>query len=342
MKMEKEYLNVLEFAKKILEIPSPSGFTKDAMNFLIQESKKRGLSAELQKSGSLVVTLPGKTVNVLCLGAHVDTLGGIVRAINPDGTLRFSVLGGPILPTYDGEYCYIFTRTGKKYTGTFLSDSPAVHVYDNARTLERDIEHMHVRIDEVVHSRSDVEKLDISNGDFIALDPKTVILDSGYIKSRFLDDKLSVAILFGLIDYLQKEKITPEKTLKFVFSAYEEVGFGSSYIPECDEFIAVDMGCVGADLDGSEEKVSICAKDAKGPYDYDVTTRLINLAKDAKLDYAVDIFKHYSSDVSAALQAGNNFKGGLIGSGVAASHGMERSHINGVKNTLELLKLYVK
>ena len=342
MKMEKEYLDVLEFAKKILEIPSPSGYTKDAMNFLTKEAKKRGLNAELQKSGSLVVTYPGKTKNVLCLGAHVDTLGAIVRSINPDGTLRFSVLGGPILPTYDGEYCYIFTRTGKKYTGTFLSDSPAVHVYDNARTLERDIEHMHVRIDEVVHSKDDVLKLDIANGDSIALDPKTVILDSGYIKSRFLDDKLSVAILFGLIDYLQKEKIVPAKTLKFVFSAYEEVGFGSSYIPECDEFIAVDMGCVGADLDGSEEKVSICAKDAKGPYDYDVTTRLINLAKEAKLDYAVDIFKHYSSDVSAALQAGNNFKGGLIGSGVAASHGMERSHINGVKNTLELLKLYVK
>lgn len=342
MKMEKEYLDVLKFAEKILNIPSPSGYTRDAMDFLIKEADKRGLKCELQKSGSLVVTFPGKKENVLCLGAHVDTLGAIVRSINSNGTLRFSVLGGPILPTYDGEYCYIFTRTGKRYTGTFLSDSPAVHVYDNARTLERNIEHMHVRIDEVVHSKEDVLKLDIANGDFIALDPKTVILDSGYIKSRFLDDKLSVGILFGLIDYLQKEKITPEKTLKFVFSAYEEVGFGSSYIPECDEFIAVDMGCVGDDLDGSEEKVSICAKDAAGPYDYDVTTKLINLAKGAKLDYAVDIFKHYSSDVSAALQAGNNFKGGLIGSGVAASHGMERSHINGVKNTLELLKLYVK
>lgn len=340
--MEKEYLDVLEFTKKVLEIPSPSGYTFKVMDFISKEATKRGLKNELQRSGSLVIDFPAGKEKTLCLGAHVDTLGAIVRAINSDGTLRFSLLGGPILPTYDGEYCYIFTRTGKMYTGTFLSDSPAVHVYDDARTITRDIDHMHVRIDEVVHSKDDVLKLDISNGDFIALDPKTQILPSGYIKSRFLDDKLSVGILFGLIDYLQKNKITPSYNLKFVISAYEEVGFGSSYIPECDEFIAVDMGCVGADLDGSEEKVSICAKDAAGPYDYDVTTRLINLAKENKIPYAVDIFRHYSSDVSAALEAGNNFKGGLIGSGVAASHGMERSHVEGVKATLELLKLYVK
>lgn len=342
MEIKKEYKNILDFAKKILEIPSPSGFTHKAISFLKDESEKRKLNYEVLNSGSFVITIKGQTDYTIGFCAHVDTLGGIINCIKSNGTLGFDVLGGPVLPTYDGEYCEIHTRTGKVYTGTFLSNAPAVHVYNNSRTLERTKENMHVRLDELVHNKQDVLDLGIANGDFIALDPKTTITESGFIKSRFLDDKLSVGILFGLIDYLKDNNIVPKANLKIVFSVYEEVGFGTAYFPQVDELIAVDMGCVGLHLEGNEEKVSICAKDSSGPYNYDITTKLINLAKENNLDYAVDVFPYYSSDVSAALKAGNNIRGALIGSGVAASHGMERTHIKGIINTFELLKAYIK
>ena len=200
---------------------------------------------------------------------------------------------------------------------------------------------MLIRLDELVHNKQDVLNLGIQNGDYIALDPKTYICESGFIKSRFLDDKLSVAIIFELLKHFKEENIIPENTIKVIISTYEEVGFGSAYIPQVDEMLAVDMGCVGLHLEGSEEKVSICAKDSAGPYNYEMNSKLINLAKELKLDYAIDVFPYYSSDVSAALRAGNNIKGALIGSGVAASHGMERTHIKGVKNTFELLKAYL-
>ena len=337
--INKDY--ILDFARNILAIDSPSGYTGNIISYLEGVCNDKNLSYEKNKKGNLIITFPGKNDYTIGLSAHVDTLGAMVRSIKGDGTLAFTTIGGPILPTYDGEYCKVFTRNNKVYTGTFLSDSPAVHVYDDARSKERNEKNMHIRLDEVTKSKDDTLKLGISAGDFIAVDPKTVITENGFIKSRFLDDKISVSILFGLIDYLQANKITPVNTLKLIISTYEEVGHGAANIPTVDELLSVDMGCIGLDLTCTEYDVSICAKDGSGPYDYNMTTSLINLAKELKLNYAVDIYPFYSSDASAALRAGNNIRGALIGPGVAASHGMERTHWQGVENTLKLLIGYI-
>lgn len=332
---------IMEFAGKILSIDSPSGFTQNIIKHLISETEKRNLEYEQNKKGNLIITIPGNSAYTLGLSAHVDTLGAMVRSIKSDGTLAFTTIGGPILPTYDGEYCKVYTRDNKVYNGTFLSNAPAMHVHEKARSLSRDENNMHVRLDEITKSKDDTLKLGIISGDFIALDPKTTITENGFFKSRFLDDKISVAILYSLIDYLQTNKITPKYTLKLIISTYEEVGHGASNIPTLDELISVDMGCIGKDLNCTEYDVSICAKDSSGPYDYNIITKLINLSKEEKLNYAVDIYPFYGSDASAALRAGNNIKAGLIGPGVSASHGMERTHWHGVENTLKLLIAYL-
>ena len=339
--MKFDYKRILEFGKNVLSIPSPTGFTNNVVEYLLKECEKRNIPAYKAVNGNLIAEIKGESDYVVGLAAHADTLGAMVRSIKPDGTLRFSVLGGPILPTYDGEYCEVLTRDGRKFTGTFLSNSPAAHVHKDAKSAPRNEETMHVKLDEEVHSKEDVLKLGIGNGDFIAVDPKTVITESGFIKSRFLDDKISVAILFSVMDYLIENNITPKYTIKFIITVHEEEGFGASYIPEVNELLAVDMGCVGEDLDGSEYKVSICAKDTGCPYNFDMTNKLISLAKSEKLDYAVDIFPYYSSDVITALRGGNNIRGALIGSGVAASHGMERTHLKGVTNTMKLVLAYI-
>lgn len=339
--MEYNYKRILEFGKEVLSIPSPTGFTNNVIEFLLKECEKRGVPAYKAVNGNLIAEIKGESDYIVGLAAHADTLGAMVRSVKADGTLRFSVLGGPILPTYDGEYCTVITRDGKKFTGTFLSNSPAAHVHKDAKSAPRNEETMHVKLDEEVCCKEDVLKLGIGNGDFIAVDPKTVITENGFIKSRFLDDKISVAILFNVMDYLIENNITPKYTIKFIITVHEEEGFGASYIPEVNELLAVDMGCVGEDLDGSEYKVSICAKDTGCPYNFDMTNRLISLAKSEKLDYAVDIFPYYSSDVITALRGGNNIRGALIGSGVAASHGMERTHLKGVTNTMKLVLAYI-
>ena len=334
--MMNEYM--IKTLKEIMAIDSPSGYTKNVIDYCEKEAHALGFKTSKTNKGNLEIHIQGKDEYTVGFCAHVDTLGLMVTHINGDGTLGISNVGGPLMPTLDGEYCRILTRDGKVYTGTILSNSPAAHVYSDAKTIERSCEKMHVRIDEMVKNKEDVLKLGILNGDYVAIDTKTEVTPSGFIKSRFLDDKMSVAILFGLLKYINNNHITPEHNVVIIVSTFEEVGHGSSYIdPSINELIAVDMGCIGKELACTEYDVSICAKDSSGPYDYEITSRLVELAKENNLNWAIDVYPYYGSDVSAALRAGANIKGGLIGPGVAASHGMERTHIQAVDSTLKLI-----
>lgn len=333
---------IVKTIEKLVNIPSPSGYAHKAIAFVKEEAEGFGYTCNLNHKGGLMIDVPGESKEVLGLSSHVDTLGAMVRSIKSDGTIRFTPVGGFTMQSIEGSYCTIHTRDGNEYTGTILANSPSVHTYDDARTLERKEENMHIRLDEIVNESKDVKKLGIDTGDYISFDPKFCYTKSGFVKSRHLDDKASVGVLLGLLKDLSEGKSKPKRTLKILISNYEEVGFGASYLPdEISEFIAIDMGALGDDLNGSEYAVSICAKDSSGPYDYELTSKLIGIAKEKKLDYAIDIFPHYGSDVSAALHGGNNIKGALIGQGIHASHGMERTHKKGLENTLALIKGYI-
>ena len=266
----------------------------------------------------------------------------MVRSITADGMLMTTRIGGPILPTLDGEYCRIRTREGKVYTGTILSLSPAAHVFDDVLTRPRDEKNLAVRIDEKVRTREDVEALGICAGDFVCIDPKTEVTESGFLKSRFIDDKGSAACLLTLLRLMHFNGLRPRYDTEVCFTVHEEVGHGGATLPAVDELLAVDMGCVGDDLNCTEYQVSICAKDNNGPYDYGMVTRLVELAKANGVDYAVDIYPHYGSDVAAAWEAGMDARGALIGPGVHASHGMERTHYDGLKAAMELTALYLE
>ena len=335
---------ILALTKDILLTDSPVGYTDDVMKKIESYAADLGFHMDYTVKGNGVITLAGQDhVNgVIGVSAHVDTLGLMVRSIKADGTLRFTSLGAPNLATLDGEYCRVRTRDGKLFTGTILSTKPALHVWKDANTVARNEETMVVRLDEVVKSKDDVVKLGIGTGDFICIDTKTEMTETGFIKSRFLDDKLAVGILFGVMKYLRDNGLTPKRTVKILFSTYEEVGHGSSSIPaDITELISIDMGCIGDDLSGTEYGVSICAKDTSGPYDFTLTNRMIDLARREKLEHAVDIYPFYGSDTTAALRGGNDIRGVLIGPGVAASHGMERSHYLAVENTMKLLVSYL-
>ena len=332
-----------KISKEIFLCDSPTGYTFNVINLVKKYVDEFGYDSKILNNGALEVSIKGNDQSkTVATSAHVDTLGLMVRSIKSDGHLALTKLGGPITATLDGEYCKIYTRDGKTYTGTILSTSPATHVYPDANTKSRDIDNIEVRLDEVVHSKADVEKLGIQNGDIVCYDPKFEITESGFLKTRFIDDKASAVVLLMLLKYTSENKISFKYNTKIYFVVYEEVGHGASMVStDIEEFVTLDMGCVGLDLAGNEEAVSICAKDSGGPYDYELTTRLINLAKDNKLNYTVDIFPFYGSDIGAASRAGVDFKGALIGTGVSASHGMERTHIKGIENTLKLIYLYL-
>lgn len=336
----KHYIDfIAEQLKTLTAILSPSGYTKNATDYLMKLLQDMGYEPKLSRKGNVFVTLGGEG-EPLVLAAHVDTLGAMVRSIKDNGRLRPTTLGGHVWSTADGENCTIHTRDGKVYTGVVLNTEPSAHVADKkVETLE---ENMEILLDEPVSTKAETLALGIQTGDIIAMDPRTVITESGYIKSRFLDDKLSASILLGIAKIVKDESLSFHRKVSLLFTVYEEVGHGGSFVPEdTTEMISVDMGCVGADLGCTERMVSICAKDSGGPYNYDLVTELSNIAKEEQLDYAIDVYPHYGSDVEATLHAGYDIRHGLIGPGVYASHNYERSHLDGVKNTFLLLTTYI-
>ena len=335
---------LMETAKALLTTDSPSGFTRRAVEVAEGIARELGYAVRRTNKGGLVIEVPGRERGKkVGLCAHIDTLGLMCRSIGPKGELMVTKIGGPLMPTLDGEYCKIYTRNGRVYTGTILSLSPASHVFDDAATRPRDEGNMYVRLDELVKTADDARALGIEVGDYICFDPKTTVTESGFLKSRFIDDKGSAACLLTLLKLMADAGVRPRYDAEIHLTVYEEVGHGGATIPwDLSELLAVDMGCVGLDLTCTEEQVSICAKDSSGPYDYDMVSRLVALAKEGGVDYAVDVYPHYSSDVSVAWKAGSDAKAALIGPGVHASHGMERTHFHGMRETIRLIALYLE
>ena len=327
---------------KLVNIPSPSGFTHIASAYLMDVLSGYGFAPYTTHKGNVVCCIGGQG-HPLVVAAHVDTLGAMVRSIKPNGRLRYTQIGGYPDNNLENETCVVHTRDGRTYTGTFYLTTPASHVYKDIPAVTRGDTTLEVVLDENVSSKDEVRDLGIEVGDFISLDPRAVHTPSGYIKSRHLDDKASASVLLALAKMAASSDLTLSRKIYLVFTVHEEVGHGCcAGLPEdVEDILSVDMGCVGDDLTCDETMVSICAKDSRGPYNYEMTGRLIELAKDNNLKYAVDVYPMYASDADASLFSGHNFRHALIGPGVFASHGYERTHVSGLDNTLKLLAAFV-
>ena len=333
-----------EQASEILAIDSPTGYTKAAAAWVKEAFEKLGFPATITTKGGVIADLGGKDENDgMLLAAHADTLGAMVHTIKGNGRLKLTSLGGMNPNNAETENVRVYTRSGKVIEGTCQLSNASVHVNGDYNGTKRSWDTVEIVLDEDVSSAADTRALGIEVGDIVCFDPRTKRTASGYLKSRFLDDKLSVGILLGFAKYLSDNKIVPERKIWVHITVYEEVGHGgSASVPAgITESISVDMGCVGEGLQCTEKQVSICAKDSGGPYSYEVVGKLIDSAKKTGADYAVDIYPYYSSDVEATLRSGVDIRHGLIGSGVYASHGYERSHIDGVYNTLKVLCGYM-
>src|SRR3954469_15866838 len=338
---------MLAQAAALCRIPSPTGFTHAAIDHVARELTQLGLPLRRTIKGALVATLPGgdQSLGGRTLSAHVDTLGAMVKEIKDNGRLKLTRIGGYDWSTIEGEYCTVHAAGGTKpTTGTIVTVKASAHVHGKELAEQkRDEKSIEVRLDEPVKSDEDVEELGIAVGDFVSFDPRTTVTDNGYIKSRHLDDKACVAILIGVARAFVDSGREPLAPSALFVSNYEEVGHGSSAgLPEnTTELIAVDMAAVGEGQTSDEFATTVCVKDSTGPYDFELSRRLIDLARANDIDCRIDIYPDYGSDVSQALRAGWDVRGGLVGPGVDASHSFERLHQQSLEETARLLLAYL-
>ncbi|MGQ7358817.1 M42 family metallopeptidase [Streptococcus suis] len=339
-------MKTLDYIVKLTNTPSPTGYTTDIMNYIKAEVEGFGYEATKTAKGGILVTVPGENDQEhRMVTAHLDTLGAMVRAVKPDGRLKMDLVGGFGYPSIEGENCLIHcAKNGKTFTGTILMHQTSVHVYRDASTAERNQTNMEIRLDEKVTNADQTRALGIEVGDFISFDPRTVVTETGFIKSRHLDDKVSAAILLHLLKVYNEEAITLPYTTHFYFSNNEEIGYGAnSSIPaQVVEYLAVDMGAMGDDQQTDEYTVSICVKDGSGPYHYEFRQHLVALAERDGIPYKLDIYPYYGSDASAAMRAGADVKHALLGAGIESSHSYERTHLDSVDATERMVDAYLK
>lgn len=336
--------NYAEFAWQetcaLLAIDSPTGYTEQAAQWTCDEFQKLGFPAVRTNKGGVLADLGGTDEkDALLIQAHVDTIGCMITQIKPTGCLNLINLGGMRADNAETENVRVHTRDGRVYEGTVQLHNPSTHVNGSYGDTKRSWDTVEVVLDENVHSAEEVRALGIEVGDYVCFETRTRRTAQGYLKSRFLDDKLSVGTVLAFAKYLKDNSLCPARKIYVHITVYEEVGHGGSGSTPAGvtEGIAVDMGCVGDGLQCTERQVSICAKDTMGPYSFVVTTKLVEAAKKTGADYAIDVYPHYGSDVETTLRSGADIRHGLIGPGVFASHGYERSHIDGVYNTLKVL-----
>ena len=340
-KIDEQYL--MDCFQEFVSVPSPVSYRPQLTPLLERYAAAFGQTITYDRRGTAYLTLEGQdNRKTVLLSAHCDTLGLMVRAIDSDGKLRVRQLGGVNYNNLEGESVTVCTRDGRAYSGILTCQSHSVHVFEDARTLERTEKTMVILLDENVHSEADIRALGIRHGDFVFIDPHCEITPNGYIKSRFIDNKASVACVFAMLKYLQEEQLQPKYRTMIAFTFGEEIGMGGPYVPaEVSEYVAVDIGLIGPDYDGHERNVTICAKDKKAPYSYELTNRLIAYAEKAECDYAVDIFFNYSTDATTAILSSNDLQIGAFGMPVYCSHGRERTHLLSLQNTTNLMLAYI-
>jgi len=343
----KNYFNekgIINLIRKLVETPSPSGYTMNVMELIIKQFEDIGITYKKTNKGAVIATIEGvDTKRHRLLTAHTDTLGAMVKEVKSDGRLKLTTIGGFNWNAVEGEYCLIHTASGKEIRGTILMHQTTVHVYKDAGSAERSADNIEVRIDEKVMTADDTRGLGIEVGDFVSFDPRFELTDSGFVKSRHLDDKASTALLLELIRSLVKEDVKLPYTTHFYISNNEEIGYGgNANIPEeTVEYIAIDMGAIGDGQASDEYTVSICAKDSSGPYHYALTQHLVGLAKKNDIPFKLDIYPYYGSDASAAIRAGFDIRHALFGPGIESSHALERTHTDSLRATAQLLYKYV-
>jgi putative aminopeptidase FrvX len=328
----------------LLNTPSPTGDTEYAISFVQGELESMGLRTERTLKGALLGHLDGhRSDKPRAITAHVDTLGAVVSEVKSNGRLRLSALNGLMWPTVESEGVWIATRSLRQVRGSIVFVNGAAHVNKEAGTSGRTADNLEVRLDERTTSQEETRLLGIEVGDFVYFDPRVEASESGFVRSRFIDDKACVVCALAAIKAIKESGTTAGQRATLLVSNFEEVGHGGmdGITEDVHEMVVLDMACIGNGLRGDEFHCSICIKDSSGPYSKGLTEKLRSIAEIRGIDLIPDIYPYYGSDGSAYWRSGGKAQVALIGPGVDTSHGYERTHMDALVDTAALVAEYL-
>lgn len=335
---------LLETLRELMRIPSPSGRTEEVAAWTSELLRSWGLSPEPTRRGALKLRLPGAdSARARALTSHLDTLGAMVRHLKDNGRCALASVGTWSSRFAEGARVTLHTDSGD-LRGTILPLLASGHAY-NEKVDQQPVswDQLELRIDERCDSRSDLQTLGVQPGDFVSVDTGTEVLENGFIFSRHLDDKAGVAAMLNAIRQIVQEQCPLPCTTDLIFTVREELGDGAAAVltPEVWELVTIDNGVQAGTQHSREFGVTLAMGDKTGPFDRRLIRHLEQLCREHGLAHQRDLFRHYRSDLAAAVEAGYDVRTALIAIGLDGSHGHERTHLDAIRTASELARLYL-
>ena len=329
---------------EMLAIPSPTGFTDTIVRYVAERLQELGVPFELTRRGTIRATLKGRRDSPdRAVAAHLDTIGAIVREIQPSGRLGLAPVGCWSSRFAEGSRVSVFTDTGV-IRGSVLPLLASGHAFNTA-VDEAPVswDHVELRLDAYTYSRADTCALGVNIGDFVAFDPMPEFTESGYISARHLDDKAGVAALLAALKAIVESGQEPPIDCHPLFTITEETGSGAAgALPwDVSEFVGIDIAPAAKGQESSEHAVTVAMQDSGGPYDFHLSRHLLRLAGEQGIPVRRDLFRYYHSDAQSAIEAGHDIRTALLAFGCDATHGYERTHIDSLSALSRLLCSYM-
>lgn len=345
MKIDTHYLT--DVLTQLIETPSPVGDTIRGIDLCARIlCDLEDIKVEHTRKGMLIGTWAGHSDTApRGVTAHVDTLGLLVKAIRSNGRLRLAQVGDFDWTVIENEGVTIQTQSGQTYRGSVLFSNSSYHVHsteDSVDTQPRGPRSEEVRIDARTSSAAETRALGIEVGDYVYVDTRLEI-NNGFVRSRYLDDKACLACIFTALKSLQDAGLAPAQRTTIHVANYEEVchGGAAGFPADIAEILAVDIAPLGTGQNSTEYTCSLCSLDSDGPYDTTMGRKLRRLAAAHGISLKPDIYPRFSSDAKAFWNAGGDAKVALIGPGTDATHGYERTHMDALIATTQLIAHYL-
>lgn len=343
LKVDMDFM--LSTLQRLLEMPSPSGFTDNIVHYTCGVLSDLGIEYELTRRGAIRATLPGIEGSPdRAVVSHLDTLGAMVKNLKTNGRLEVAPIGTWSSRFAEGARVTIYTDEGPR-RGSILPLKASGHTYNTEiDTQPVAWQNLEIRVDEKTANLNDLIALGFSVGDFVAIDPLPEFTDSGFISSRHLDNKAGVAAMLAAAKAVVESGETIPVECHLIFTIAEEIGVGASGALHGDiaEMVSIDNGTLAPGQNTSEFGVTIAAMDSSGPFDYHLVKYLIELCRQNAIPFSRDVFNYYRSDAASALEAGNDVRTCLVCFGLDASHGYERVHRDSLHHLGRLLTAYIK
>ena len=331
--------------RTLLAIPSPTGFTDEIVQVTGHELERLNIPFELTRRGAIRAHLPGRVKSPdRAFVVHLDTTGAMVKRLKENGRLELMPIGHWSSRFAEGARATLFTDD-ERLRGTILPLKASGHTFnEEIDTQPVNWQQLELRVDAIIQDDSDLQRIGIHVGDYVAIDSQPEFLDNGFIVTRHLDNKAGVATLLAAAKAIREADMELPVDTHLLFTISEETGSGASAILHrgAAELVTIDNATVAAGQNSRESGVTVAMMDSSGPFDYHLTHKLLEICNKFEIQHQRDVFRHYRCDSASAVEAGNDTRTALICFGIDASHGHERTHMNALRSLAELTTLYLQ